>query len=77
MFTTLSALTLAVTGAQAVFGFLGMLFLAGLIGLFFPRIRRNNALFAPCVIFTTILCAGLVVAGLMWYLYSGGAKGQG
>ncbi len=69
MFTTLSTLTLALTGAQAVFAFLGMLFVAGLVGLFFPRIRRNNALFAPCIIFTTILFSGLVVAGLMWYLY--------
>ncbi|MFN0011106.1 MAG: hypothetical protein ACKVS8_05615 [Phycisphaerales bacterium] len=70
MFTTLSALTLAaLTGAQAIFVFLGVLFAAGLLGLFFPRIRRNNALFAPCIILTTIVFSGLVVGGLMWYLY--------
>ncbi len=67
----LTSLTLAanITAAQAVFCVLGLLFTAGFVGLFFKGIRRNNALFAPCVIFTTILFSGVVVGALMWYLY--------
>ncbi len=66
---TTTTLAAQVTAPQAVFGVLGLLFAAGFVGLFFKGIRKNNALFAPCVIFTTILFSGLVVAGLMWWLY--------
>lgn len=45
---------------------IGVLVMAAVVAIFFPAVRRTNALFAPVLVLWTLLVTGVLLGGLLF-----------
>ena len=57
------------TDAKVIFILLGVLTLVATCALFSPAVRRNNALFAPCIVILTVAVSSVSVGLLSAVAY--------